>query len=214
MQTAALVYVPGIVFSYLLGAVPFGYIVARTWGVNIRTVGSGNIGATNVFRSVGTAPGILTFVLDASKGFCSSFVIPLLAAGLYPDLENLPLALACAAAAVAGHNWPVYLGFKGGKGVATSAGAVLGIVPVALLLALAVWVATVAATRYVSVASILAAVTVAAGSWVLYIDQGLLRPVALTALGMLAIWRHKSNITRLLKGQEPKINAPGKETAS
>jgi acyl phosphate:glycerol-3-phosphate acyltransferase len=191
--------------AYLLGAIPSAYLIARTRGVDIRKVGSGNVGATNVFRSVSKGLGIVTFVADVLKGFVPAFVFPRLAAALVhgtaADVGQLPAVL-FAAAAVAGHNWPVYLRFKGGKGVATSAGALLGMAPAAAGLGVLVWAAVFAGSRYVSVASIAAAVLVAAAAWWLYRGAGLVLPVALTILSLVIIWRHKSNIQRLAAGTE------------
>lgn len=198
MSTALL-----LLCSYLLGAVPFGLLVGKARGVDIRQVGSKNIGATNVFRSVGKKWGILTFVLDALKGYVPAALFPMLGSRLLPGfqpLENLPLF--CGVAAILGHNFPVYLGFKGGKGVATSAGALLGIAPAAVGIGVAVWAALFFGLRYVSLASIGAAVAIPAAGWWLYLKSGLVLPSALTLLGALVIWRHRANIQRLLAGTE------------
>ena len=111
--------------SYLLGSVPFGYLVARLKGMDIRRHGSGNIGATNVFRCVGKGWGLLTFACDTLKGFGAAFLIPRVAAPFLPPDGLQALGIGCACLAVAGHNWPAFLRFKGGKGVATSAGVLL-----------------------------------------------------------------------------------------
>jgi glycerol-3-phosphate acyltransferase PlsY len=188
--------------AYLLGAIPSGFLISRARGIDIRRTGSGNIGATNVFRCVGKPWGILTFACDFLKGFLAAFFFPLAAARLGSSVHPDILRVLCAFMAVAGHNWPIYLGFKGGKGVATSAGALLGIAWLAVLIGLGVWIAIFLLTRYVSVASIFAALAVAGASWPLYLKQGCLIPVALTLLGAVGIWRHKGNIQRLLKGAE------------
>ncbi len=194
--------------AYLLGAVPSGYWVGRARGVDIRTVGSRNIGATNVFRCVGKGWGIFTFLLDVTKGFAPAFFFPkiLVAVGAAPEgaWAALP-ALAYMILAILGHNWPVYLGFKGGKGVATSAGGLLGVAPAAVGVGVAVWILLFVVVRYVSVASIGAALAVAASGWWLYRDSGWLLPAVLTALGLLAVWRHKGNIARLRAGTENRI---------
>jgi glycerol-3-phosphate acyltransferase PlsY len=189
--------------SYLLGAVPFGFLVARARGVDIRKVGSGNIGATNVFRSVGKSWGILTFACDLLKGFLPAFLFPVvwLKAG-GAAAQGAPVALMCGAAAIVGHNWPVYLGFKGGKGVATSAGVLLGLAPLSVAAGVLVFGVVFGLSRYVSVGSIAAAVVVAASGWWFYAGEGRLRPSALTLLAALIIWRHKSNIRRLMDGTE------------
>ena len=199
------------VLSYLFGAVPFGFLVARARGVDIRSVGSGNIGATNVFRTVGKGWGILTLLLDALKGYIPAAVFPaFLSRATGCEAGNAaPVVFACLA--VAGHNWPVYLRFKGGKGIATTAGALLGIAPAALGVGVCVWVAAFVLTRYVSVASILAALAVPASAWCFYRSESLLIPIMLTVLGMAAVIRHHTNIKRLIDGTESKITF-GKKT--
>jgi acyl phosphate:glycerol-3-phosphate acyltransferase len=188
--------------AYLLGAIPFGLLIARARGVDIRKVGSGNIGATNVFRSVGKGWGILAFACDALKGLIPVTLFPRLAQAAWAYDGGAALPLACACLAIAGHNWPVYLRFKGGKGVATSAGALAGLAPAAAGIGLAVWALAFAATRYVSVASMAAAAAVAAAAWALPAHAGPLLPGALTALCALIVARHKGNIRRLLNGTE------------
>lgn len=192
--------------GYLLGSVPCGYLIGLARGVDLRKTGSGNIGATNVFRCVGKGWGIFAFVLDAVKGFVPAFFAGRVLAGA-PDW----LGLACGAAAVAGHNWPVWLGFKGGKGVSTSVGMLLGVAPAAAGIGLGVFAVAVVATRWVSLGSILAAAAVGGSAWWLYGAQK--PPVvawALTALAALVVWRHRANTGRLLKGTEPKIVGKGK----
>ena len=188
--------------SYLLGAIPCGYIVARMKGVDIRRVGSGNIGATNVFRFVGKGWGVLTFLCDALKGYIPAAVFPVLSEQVFAYRGGIHLSMLCAAMAIIGHNWPVYLRFKGGKGIATSTGALLGIVPKSVVLGFLIWVLVLGLTRYVSVASISAVIVVSVSAWFFYLTSGLLVPVVLTCLGALAIWRHKDNIRRLLNGTE------------
>jgi len=190
--------------SYLLGAIPFGLLLSRLKGMDIRTVGSGNIGATNVFRAVSKPLGILTFILDMLKGWVPAWLFPLLAqrmashaTGPSPDLAAL-----CACLAIAGHNWPLYLRFKGGKGVATSAGAVLGLAPLAVAIGLSVWVLVFLVTRYVSVASMIAAMAVVGAGWMIYPRHDWLLPVLLTALGLVIVVRHTSNLQRLRQGTE------------
>ncbi|MCX7590305.1 MAG: glycerol-3-phosphate 1-O-acyltransferase PlsY [Kiritimatiellae bacterium] len=192
--------------AYLLGAIPFGYIIARARGVDIRCVGSGNIGATNVWRCVGRGWGILTYVCDMGKGYVSAAVLPgvlqYFSTSQFSQNEVRGLRLLCGCLSVAGHNWPVTLGFKGGKGVATTLGALLGFAPLGLCVAIVVWPLVFLITRYVSVASISAVSAVAASAWFIYLKEGLLTPVALTILGAIGIWRHKSNLKRLWNGTE------------
>ena len=188
--------------AYLLGAIPNGFLIAKAKGIDIRKVGSGNIGATNVYRSVSKTLGILTFALDAVKGAVPALVFPV----LVTHCSNAPaptwLSLLFGGLAIAGHTWPVYLKFKGGKGVATSAGALIGIAPGATGIGVLCWFVALVGTRYMSVASIVAAIAVPAAGWWLYRGQGIALPVALTLLGALIIWRHKGNIERLMKGAE------------
>lgn len=188
--------------SYLVGAIPFGYLIARARGMDIRRLGSGNIGATNVFRAVGKGWGILTFFCDALKGFAPVFFLPRIAGGGASAVELQGLQVLCACMAIAGHNWPIYLGFKGGKGVATSTGALLGLAPAGLLIGFGVWLVVFLIGRYVSLASLAAAVVVGGSAWPLYAKQGRLIPVALTALAALVVWRHRGNIRRLAQGTE------------
>ena len=194
------------VMSYLLGAVPFGLLIARLKGVDIRKVGSGNIGATNVLRAVGKPWGIATFACDALKGFLPAALFPIVGNHFGADFQSLELwGVVCAVAAILGHNFPIYLGFKGGKGVATSAGALLGLAPLAVVIGLFVWAVFFFTLRYVSLASIVAASSVVVSAWVLYRDRDLLLPVVLTVLGSLVIARHHANIRRLLNGTESRF---------
>lgn len=187
--------------SYLIGAIPFGLLVARARGVDIRKVGSCNIGATNVFRSVGKKWGILTFVLDMLKGALPTLLLPMLAAG-ETGIPSPGLRLACGLVAVCGHNWPVYLRFKGGKGVATTTGVLLGVSPAAMLIGLAAWALVFLTTRYVSVASMAAAIVVVAAAWWLRLQPWPLVPAVLTVLGAFVLWRHRANVQRLRTGTE------------
>ncbi len=180
--------------AYLLGAVPFGLLVAKSRGINIREHGSGNIGATNVFRVVGKGWGVITFVLDALKGFIPAFVFPLLGR-LDGDFGVLFGLLA-----IVGHSFPVYCGFKGGKGVATSAGMLLGVAPAAVGIGFLCWIICLVASRIVSLASILAALAVGISVW--FMGESLVVRIALTLLAVLVIWLHRANIQRLLNGTE------------
>jgi len=183
--------------AYLLGSIPFSYLVARGWGIaDVRSVGSGNVGASNVVRSAGLRAGLLAFGLDALKGAAAS----LAALALAP--QGSPHALA-AAGAVLGHIYPVWLGFRGGKGVATGAGAFLPLAPVATASAFFAFSLTLAATRYVSLASISGAAVLAAACFV----SGAPGPVARAAAGLAAliVWKHRSNLERLARGSEPRF---------
>ena len=181
--------------AYLFGAIPFGLLVAKSRGVDIRTQGSGNIGATNVLRVIGKGWGIFTLVLDALKGFIPAFVFPRIA-GLETDWGVL-----FGIVAMLGHSFPVYLKFKGGKGVATSAGMLLGVAPFAVLVGFICWVLSMVFSRIVSLSSIVAAIAVAVMVWVLD-PQALVVNIALTILAVLIIWLHRANIKRLFNGTE------------
>jgi acyl phosphate:glycerol-3-phosphate acyltransferase len=195
-----------IALSYLLGAIPTGLLLCRLKGVDIRTLGSGNIGATNVFRSVSKPLGVLTFVGDALKGFVPACVFPILGKMITGTCQGSEIGILCGAASIVGHNWPVYLKFKGGKGIATSAGVLLGIAPAAVAWGLLSWIFLFVTSRYVSIASIGAAIVVPVVSWTTYSRNGLLLPIVLTILGVLAVWRHKSNIQRLIDGSEHRFS--------
>ncbi len=193
------------VAAYLLGAIPFGLLVAKSRGVDIRTQGSGNIGATNVLRVLGKGWGIFTFVLDALKGFIPAFIFPRLA-GLETDWGVL-----FGMVAILGHSFPVYLKFKGGKGVATSAGMLLGVAPMAVLVGFICWILCMVISRIVSLSSIVAAIAVAVTVWVLD-PTALVVNMALTVLAALVIWLHRANVRRLLNGTENRFGKK-KETA-
>ena len=189
-----------ILAAYLMGAIPNGLLLARLKGIDLQKTGSGNIGATNVFRCVGKSWGIAAFLLDAVKGFVPAFVFPQL-------MESAPgwLGLACGVAAVAGHNWPVWLKFKGGKGVSTSAGMLLGIAPAAVVIGFAAFALSLLITRWVSLSSIVAALVVPTAYIVMEGTDNRLLAGALIVMGVLVIFKHRANIGRLLKGTEPHI---------
>jgi len=199
-----------ITASYLLGAVPFGLLIGRLKGIDIRRHGSGNIGATNVLRVLGKPLGITTFILDALKGFVPAFFAPRLGAdGLDPQV----LSILCGVFAILGHNFPVFLGFKGGKGVATSAGMLVGLAPPVALIGLCAWAVFFFTFRYVSLASILASAIAGVAGWWVYPGPGKLLPAVLSVLAVLVILRHRANITRLLNGTESKFNRKPKPTS-
>jgi len=193
------------VLAYLLGSIPFGLLIAKIKGKDIRTMGSGNIGATNVFRCIGKPWGISCFVLDALKGFLPAFVFPMFG-NLHADFPGIGILFG--AAAILGHNFPVFLKFKGGKGVATSAGVLLGVAPLAVLVGIITWVVVFYTSGYVSLGSIVAAVAVVATGWAA--GYGTVTASALTLLGALTIWRHRSNIQRLRNGTESKFQRKSK----
>ena len=195
-----------LIFAYLAGSLPTGFLVARAMRVDITQVGSGNIGATNVFRVLGKGPGALVLIVDLLKGALAVLVAPMLAAAMTPtDLLALP-ALA-ALGAVLGHNYTCWLGFKGGKGVATSAGAMAALIPPAFGVTVITWLLVFFLSRYVSMASIAAALILPVAT--IFTVSGPTRwpLVAFTsALAALAVWRHRANIERLKAGTEHRIN--------
>ena len=201
-----------IVAAYLIGAVPTGFLVARAFGVgDIRQHGSGTIGATNVLRAAGWVPALLTLVLDIAKGYGAVWLGARLAGGA-------PSIAACALAAVVGNCWSVFLRFRGGKGVATGLGALLALVPWAVVPAIPVWLAIALTTRYVSLGSILAAACVPVGALLLRLMSVPEYPVASVlaslAVAVLIIARHHENIGRLLSGTERRLGEGRSRCAS
>ncbi len=188
------------IIAYLFGAIPFGLLVAKSRGVDIREQGSGNIGATNVFRVLGKGLGIFTFVLDALKGFIPAFVFPMIGNldGDYSDYGDYGVLFGLVA--ILGHSFPVYLKFKGGKGVATSAGMLLGVAPAAVGIGFLVWIICLLLSRIVSLASILAALAVGISVW--FLKESRIVCIALSILALLVIWLHRANIKRLMNGTE------------
>lgn len=190
--------------AYCLGAVPFGYLVARARHVDLTAVGSGNIGSTNIYRALGLKAALLVFALDAGKGFVGTRIIPLVwQAGLEPG----PMRLVCAMAVVLGSVASVFLRFRGGKGVATGAGAFLGLAPMATGISIAVWAILVALTRYVSLASLVAATLLPILLAALDSSAGGLSPVFYlsVAVAVVVFVRHRSNLRRLLAGRENRV---------
>ena len=202
-----LLYILTGVFAYLLGSVPFGLIVARARGVDIRAVGSRNIGATNVFRCVGKPWGILTFALDFLKGLASASLIPCLASRLIAadGVSASALALVGGTAAVVGHTWPLFAGFKGGKGVATGFGMLVAIAPAAVGIAFGAWLVVMAASRYVSLSSVTAAAVLIALVWFPRFCGHLPSSIVITAIAAVVIIRHRANIARLVNGTESRF---------
>ncbi len=195
-----------LLIAYLLGAVPFGYLLVK-WktGKDVRASGSGNIGATNVLRTTGRAAGIVTLLLDIAKGFVAVWM-----AARATDSSPLWTSLA-ALAVMAGHAFPVFLKFRGGKAVASFVGAFLYLEPLALLAVLLVFVIVVSATRYISLGSILASGTFPLAVWLISHPPA---PVlwAAAIAGFFVVARHHGNIARLLKGNENKFSFGGKKS--
>jgi len=229
-----------VAIGYLLGSIPFGYLVAKSRGVDIRQHGSGNIGATNVLRTLGKGPGYTVFACDALKGLIAVLIgshiasshsqVISEAAHAYQGANlvvthstyfiRLPEAIGSISAAIAciiGHNFPVWLKFKGGKGMATSAGVLIGMMWQVALTCVILWLIVFKAMRYVSLASIAAAVMVPVSTMV-FLLLGIMHGwpyfyVAVVACG-LAVWRHRANIVRLANGTESRfVKKPKTEAA-
>jgi acyl phosphate:glycerol-3-phosphate acyltransferase len=209
-----LAYIIVAVAAYLLGSIPTGFLVARAKGIDIRTLGSGNIGATNVFRIVGKPAGIFVLLVDALKGFAACWWLVNLVVQLFSLTpgEIDCLRIIAGVAVVLGHNYTCWLKFKGGKGIATSAGVLAALVPLAMLICLAVWVILFTLTRYASVASIVTAFGLPFAAWFTTRDWTL--TLVTGALGVLAIYKHKANIVRLRNGTEKRINFKTKGTVT
>ena len=196
-------YVSAALVSYLIGSIPAGYLVGRLVGVDIRRMGSGNIGATNVLRVLGKPYGYAVFLFDFFKGVAAVQLSILLAHRTHSDRELI--GIIAGVLCVIGHTYPVWLGFRGGKGVATSAGVLFALMPIAALLVMIVWLAIFQLTKYVSVASIGAAVALPLAALVmvsLQRTQGMALVYSSFCLMLVIIWRHRSNLARLRKGTE------------
>lgn len=185
-----------VLIAYLLGGIPFGYLLVRwTSGKDVRAEGSGNIGATNVLRTTGRGAGIATLVLDIAKGFAAVWIADKL------TNSDVFWMSAAALAVMAGHGFPVFLKFKGGKAVASFTGAFLYLTPLPLLAVAVVFAFTVAASGYISAGSILGAATFPFGVWmILHPDASVL--IASFVAGGFIVYRHKSNLQRLREGTE------------
>jgi acyl phosphate:glycerol-3-phosphate acyltransferase len=220
INSRVLVYIVIAVAAYLLGSIPTGYLIARARGIDIRAVGSGNIGATNVFRALGKPAGIFVLLMDALKGYVACLLGVLIFIYFYsayhtglqntiavdttiadPPMERF--AILAGICAVLGHNYTCWLKFKGGKGIATSAGVYFALAPLAAGISLSTWIIVFALGRYVSVASIAAAVALPVAVWLT--PNSLILRIVTTALGLLAIYKHKGNIQRLLNGTERRV---------
>ena len=214
-------------FAFLLGSIPFGLIIAKAKGINIREHGSGNIGATNVLRVIGKKYGISCLFLDALKGFIPVVIAisliryegsknPMILTALEPYARDFPMLTAqifqvvTGLLAVLGHNYSPWVGFKGGKGIATSAGVLIALMPAAIVILIVVWLSVFLISKYVSLASIIAAAALPLvmlwGSW----HHGKFQNgtwnkpllVFTVIIAVLAIWKHRSNIERLRNGTE------------
>ena len=195
--------------SYLIGSIPSGYLAGRLAGIDIRAIGSGNIGATNVTRALGKRYGYPVFLADFSKGLSAVLIPKLISHYIFgsPNLVQL-LQVVAGFFCVLGNAFPVWLHFRGGKGMATSAGVIFGLMPLPALVGVVVWVVTLATTRYVSLASIAASIAmpviVIATMYFKVITEPLLLYVSI-GLATLVVLRHRSNISRLIHGTEDRV---------
>jgi glycerol-3-phosphate acyltransferase PlsY len=195
-----------LTMAYLLGSIPFGYLLVLVFRhEDVRSTGSGNIGATNVARSGGKGLGLLTLLLDALKGYLAV----ILAMHFAPNTLHgpSPLAIAAAVAAVLGHVFPIWLKFRGGKGIATALGVFVALVPLVALAALGLFILVVATTRLVSLGSILAAISIPLFALVLVPKRSAALLAGLTCISLVSILKHHANIVRLFQGKESRFGS-------
>ncbi len=202
-------YVIGTVLSYLLGSIPFGYLIAITKGIDIRTEGSGNIGATNVSRVLGRKYGLIIFFLDMFKAFAAVFFVPLIFSGIkFPTTSDNLLVILCGFSSILGHAFPVFLKFRGGKAVATCFGVFIWLSPIAIAISFVAWIITVLVSRYVSLGSMIGTLVLLVVI-VLVVDSPFGDNIYLTLLSVavtiLVIAKHTSNIKRIISGTEKKV---------
>ena len=204
-----------VFIAYFLGSINFAVIFANAFlKKDVRELGSGNAGTTNVMRTAGFLPGALTFVCDALKGFAACFIGKMLFIHAYPDtIPWIYVAYMCGVACMLGHIFPIFFGFKGGKGVATSVGIFAVCCPIAIVLGLTVFALMTLITKIVSLSSLIATVTVISLSIVFYnFDANIALPAVLSiSMGVIVFLKHKDNIKRLVKGEEKKITVRRKK---
>jgi glycerol-3-phosphate acyltransferase PlsY len=209
------------VAAYLLGSIPTGYLVGMAKGIDVRKVGSGNIGATNAFRILGKGPGIFVLLVDGLKGYVAVALVPRLILRFFDSNSGWGdqvqwLKIIAAISVVLGHNYTCWLKFKGGKGIATSAGVLAALVPIALIVSLSTWIIICLLTRYVSAASIAASLILPPATYVA--GYGWLLAAVTGAMCVLAVYKHKGNIVRLMNGTENRLGQkkapPSTRTAS
>ena len=214
---APLHYLITAIAAYFVGSIPTGFLIAKSRGVDIRKVGSGNMGATNVFRALGKKAGTFVLIVDLLKGCLGCLIVGgLILQWAAPSAEDLAQArervyVVAGVCAILGHNFTCWLNFKGGKGIATSAGVMLAWVPLAFLGVLIVWLSVFLTSRYVSLASILAAIVLPIITWL--IGAGHLMITVTICLSLMAIYKHRTNIQRLLAGTENRFVKKKKEEA-
>ena len=208
-----------VVAAYLIGSISFAVIFAKAFmKKDVRELGSGNAGATNVLRNAGVVPGLLTFLCDALKGFAASYMGYAIFDYIHTQTNSewsyaIYGAYLCGAACMLGHILPIFFEFKGGKGVATSVGIFAVCCPIAIIIGLAVFILCVIFTRYVSLGSVLAATVVVIFSIIFHNDSANILPQIILAaiMGAMVIGKHKGNIKRLLNGTESKVKFGGKK---
>ena len=193
-----------ILGAYLIGGIPFGFLIGKLRGIDVRTVGSKNIGATNVFRTVGKKWGLLAFFCDVMKGLVPTLVAKMLYAETMPVMPIL-VGITC----VAGHMLTPYMKFKGGKGVATAFGALIALMPATVGMAFALFAVVFACSHYISLGSCVAATSLAVMVWIPFLDHAgyndLPLCILVTLIAAFIVWKHRSNIGRLVRGEENKI---------
>ncbi|MCS1409598.1 MAG: Glycerol-3-phosphate acyltransferase [Verrucomicrobia subdivision 3 bacterium] len=200
-----------ILVGYFLGSIPFGFLMGKLKGIDLRQEGSGNIGATNVLRILGKPSGITVLVFDVLKGAMACWLAPMVVEVILGTaaFDFQIVAITAGFSAVLGHNYTCWLRFKGGKGIATSAGVLLVLTPAGLAISVATFLLLLALTRIVSVGSLGAAVILPLGTWITG-GRGALLGIA-TLMGLLAVYKHRVNIRRLLAGTEPQIKQKKEE---
>jgi len=198
------VYIGIAMGAYLLGSIPTGFLAGKARGIDIRQTGSGNIGATNAFRILGKKAGLLVLLGDALKGFLACRLLPRLAVALSGSaaapVDAESLAVLAGLFAILGHMFTLWLNFKGGKGIATTAGVLAALAPVSCLITVGLWLATLVGSRYVSVASMAAAIGLPFIVWAAGGNAALIALVC--AVSLLALYKHRTNFQRLLRGTE------------
>lgn len=193
-----------LILSFLIGGIPFGYMAGKLKGVDIRTLGSGNIGATNVYRNVGKSWGVVVFILDFLKAFLPVFFLLRILGNGHWELKYMPLdvlAILAGATVVVGHNYSIFMGFKGGKGMASSAGFIFALFPLSGLAAVTGFMLVFLWSKFISAGSVAAAIVLPIATVFLYPERYWLWGVAFF-LGVMSVWRHRSNIQRLRAGTE------------